>query len=195
MKAAGYIISESERMKNLAFKLLDLALVRNTNLDIQLLSIPTLFHHIQETVSSKLREKNIQLVSVSNIDSLIGDGILLESLIVNLVNNAERASSDDSIIKLSAFFDSVPIIEVRDFGQGMDEDQLSLVCEPFYRVDKARSRSSGGIGLGLSLCKEIAQLHGAELKINSSLGNGTTVQVLFTTSLQLSENSEIDKDV
>lgn len=195
MKAVGYIISESDRMKNLAFKLLDLALVRNTKLDLQVLSISTLFHQIREILESKLKEKNIQLVIRSSLDTLIGDGILLESLIVNLINNAEKASSNDSIIKLSAYFDSAPILEVQDFGQGMDEDQILLVCEPFYRVDKARSRSSGGIGLGLSLCREIAQLHGAELKINSSPGKGTTIQMVFTTSLQLNENSEIAKDV
>ncbi|HWQ42641.1 MAG TPA: ATP-binding protein, partial [Desulfosporosinus sp.] len=62
----------------------------------------------------------------------------------------------------------------------MEAEQASLVCEPFYRVDQARSRSSGGVGLGLSLCREIAQLHGGELKISSYPGKGTTVQIVFT---------------
>jgi signal transduction histidine kinase len=77
----------------------------------------------------------------------------------------------------------------------MEEDQASLICDPFYRVDKARSRSSGGVGLGLSLCRDIANLHGAELRISSHPGRGTIVRVVFTTSLQLSENSMTVKDV
>jgi signal transduction histidine kinase len=73
----------------------------------------------------------------------------------------------------------------------MDDKQTAMVCEPFYRVDAARSRSSGGVGLGLSLCREIARLHGAELVIKSVPGEGTVVRVVFTTSLQLSEDSLI----
>jgi len=76
----------------------------------------------------------------------------------------------------------------------MNEEQIALVCEPFYRIDKARTRHSGGIGLGLSLCKEIAHLHGAELIISSTPGKGTTVQICFTTPLQPSENSVTNDD-
>nr|WP_279288948.1 HAMP domain-containing sensor histidine kinase [Anaerosolibacter carboniphilus] len=195
IKAAGYIVSETDRMQNLAFKLLDLALIRNSKLDVQKIIPLELFHQVKSALESKLKEKSIQLDIHSSLNELIGDPILLQSLLVNLVDNAVKASSKDSFIQLSAHFDTVPILEVRDWGCGMGEDQTALVWEPFYRVDKARSRSTGGIGLGLSLCREIAHLHGAELKIHSFLGKGTTVQIVFTTSLQPSENSVILRDV
>jgi len=146
-------------------------------------------------MQSILRSRGIQLEISSSLEELTGDSILLQSMLVNLVDNAVKASSKNSSIELSAYFNSFPILEVRDFGCGMEEEQTALVCEPFYRVDQARSRSSGGIGLGLSLCREIAHLHGAELRINSISGIGTTVQVLFTTYLQPPENSVMHKEV
>ncbi|MHB8077501.1 sensor histidine kinase [Desulfosporosinus fructosivorans] len=195
IKAADYIISEIDRMKNLAFKLLDLALVRNSKLDLQELIPWELLNQVKVASESKLKEKNQTLTIDSTLTKLRGDSILLQSLLLNLIDNAAKASAEDSTIRLLAYFDSFPILEVRDSGCGMDAEQASLVCEPFYRVDQARSRSSGGVGLGLSLCREIAQLHGGELRISSCPGKGTTVQIVFTTSLQLAENSLMPKDV
>ena len=72
------------------------------------------------------------------------------------------------------------IIGVRDNGRGMTREQLAHITEPFYRVDKARSRAEGGVGLGLSICEQIAARHGAELKFDSQPGLGTTTKVIFT---------------
>jgi signal transduction histidine kinase len=112
---------------------------------------------------------------------MMGDSVLLQSMLINLIDNAVKASAPGSIIRLSAYVDSAPILEVEDFGCGMEEEQTALVCEPFYRLDQARSRNAGGVGLGLSLCRQIAILHGAELNIQSRPGAGTTVRVIFTT--------------
>ncbi|WP_069998659.1 sensor histidine kinase [Cellulosilyticum sp. I15G10I2] len=195
IKAAAYIISETDRMQNLAFKLLDLALIRNSKPDVQRIIPSELFHQVSLVLAPKLKEKSIKLDIHSSLNELAGDSILLQSLLVNLVDNAVKASAENSSIQLSAYLDTVPILEVKDFGCGMNAEQTALVCEPFYRVDKARSRSSGGIGLGLSLCREIAHLHGAQLKISSCLEKGTSVQIVFTTSLQPAENSVIYNDV
>ncbi len=193
--AADYIISEIDRMKNLAFKLLDLALLRNNNLDLQEINPLELFRLVKNASEFKLKEKDITLDIHTTLDKLTGDSVLLQSLLANLIDNAIKASPDGSVIELSAYLESVPVLEVRDAGSGMAEEQTALVCEPFYRVDKARSRASGGVGLGLSLCREIARLHGTELRISSSPGKGTTVKLVFTTPLQLCENSVMHKDV
>ena len=70
-------------------------------------------------------------------------------------------------------------ITVQDQGCGIPEQEISKVTEAFYMVDKARSRREGGSGLGLALCERIARLHGAELKIESVVGVGTTVRIVF----------------
>lgn len=195
MKAANYIISETGRMKNLAFKLLDLALIRNSKLDLKPIAPLELLHQVEMALQVKLKEKNIKLDIRSSLNELICDSILIQSMLVNLLDNAIKASSENSSIQLSAYFNEAPVLEVKDSGCGMEEEQAALVCEPFYRVDKARSRSTGGIGLGLTLCREIANLHGAELRIKSLPGSGTTMQVIFTTSLQSPENLVIHEDV
>ena len=64
----------------------------------------------------------------------------------------------------------------------MTEEQLGRITEAFYRVDESRSRKDGGTGLGLSLCKQIAFCHGAEISFSSEPGAGTTAKVTFTTS-------------
>ena len=69
---------------------------------------------------------------------------------------------------------------VQDQGCGIPEDEIARVTEAFYMVDKARSRKAGGCGLGLALCCRIAALHGAELLIESQVGKGTQVSVIFT---------------
>lgn len=189
IKASSYIISETDRMKSLAFKLLDLALIHNSKLDIQTVNPLELFHQAELSLRAKLREKDIRLDISSSLEQLQGDPVLLQSLLVNLADNAVKASPRGSSIQLSAYLDNGPVLEVKDWGCGMDEEQTDLVCEPFYRVDKARSRSSGGVGLGLTLCSEIAQLHGARLKIISQPGKGTAIQVIFTNCLQPPENS------
>lgn len=196
IKSAGYIISATDRMKDLVHKLLDLALVRNSKLDLQEIDPLELLRRVETLTTAQLKEKNITLeVRCALEKTLVGDSILLESMLVNLIDNAVKASANHSVITLSAYFDSAPILEVRDSGCGMEEEQLAFVCEPFYRVDKARSRSSGGVGLGLSLCREIARLHQAQLRIDSQPGKGTTVRIVFTTSLQLPDNFITSADI
>ena len=68
---------------------------------------------------------------------------------------------------------------VKDNGKGMTADQLLHVCEPFYRTDESRTRKNGGTGLGLALCKQIADAHGAALTFESEKNNGTTVSLIL----------------
>ena len=70
-------------------------------------------------------------------------------------------------------------LSVSDHGSGIPADKIALVTEPFYRVDKARSRKMGGAGLGLSLCQMIAQAHGGSLQIESTVGCGTTITMAW----------------
>ena len=103
------------------------------------------------------------------------------SLFTNLVDNAARASKPKDVITVRAYQERCPVIEVGDTGIGMDEQEIIKVTEPFYRVEKSRSRKDGGIGLGLSIVAQIVSLHGAELEIESRPGEGTTVRIYFTT--------------
>ena len=68
---------------------------------------------------------------------------------------------------------------VKDYGRGMKKEELSRITEPFYMIDKSRSRAQNGAGLGLALCQRIAELHGTTLEYESEPGKGTTVRVFL----------------
>jgi len=109
---------------------------------------------------------------------VLGDEVLLHTLLVNLLENAIKASHPGGRVVLSGVAkEDAVTITVRDDGQGMAEEHVERVFEPFYRTDQARSSKQGGTGLGLALCRQIAEAHGAVIRIESELGHGTTVTV------------------
>jgi two-component system phosphate regulon sensor histidine kinase PhoR len=100
---------------------------------------------------------------------------LLEQAIVNLLENAITYSNPDSCVWVSARqHDDMLVIDVRDQGVGIPHDHLDRIFERFYRVDKARSRERGGTGLGLAIVKHIAQVHGGQVSVASTVGQGST---------------------
>ena len=112
----------------------------------------------------------------NHMDMLKMDKDLLCELLLNLIDNAGKASPRGSMITLVA---KNNIISVSDDGHGIPAEELHRLTEPFYMVDKARSRKQGGMGLGLALVQEIARLHRAHLVFESEAGKGTTVKAVF----------------
>jgi signal transduction histidine kinase len=96
----------------------------------------------------------------------------------NLADNAIKACAEGGRVVLKCAENSA---SVEDNGKGMTEEELLHITEPFYRTDKSRSRAEGGAGLGLALCKNIAEAHGAKLRFESEKGKGTKVFFDFTT--------------
>lgn len=108
------------------------------------------------------------------------DKDLIKIALCNLVENAIKASRNDSKIYIRVFVLNDKIfISVLDSGTGMTKEHLDKIWQPFYVVDKARSRKNNGAGIGLSICKKIAEIHNADIKINSELGKGTEVTIIF----------------
>ena len=110
----------------------------------------------------------------------LSDQILMHMLVSNLIENAIKASDIHSTIEVSLENSSSGIsLSIIDHGIGIPAEHLTKLCEPFYMVDKSRSRKNHGAGIGLSICKEIANLHHLELIISSELQKGTTVKLVF----------------
>ena len=98
-------------------------------------------------------------------------------LLYNLTENAIKACKKGGKVKISC---SPHQLVVEDNGKGMTPEQLTHITEPFYRTDKSRSRSEGGAGLGLALCKQIAEAHKAVIRFESVPEKGTKITVVFT---------------
>jgi len=184
VESAQYIMDESKHMNDIANSLLALATLRNYTPIKSKLSIAYLFDEISRSMDKALREHNAQLVCRSDADVLYGQEDLVKSLLLNLCSNAlQSCSANDGVIHLVAKNQGDAImLSVTDNGCGIPKDHIAKITEPFFRVDKARSRGQGGAGLGLTLCKQIAEAHGAIMDIESVVGEGTAVNIIFTSS-------------
>jgi signal transduction histidine kinase len=105
------------------------------------------------------------------------DRLRVRLLITNLINNAIRHGENNPITVRVNFRNEQAVLEVIDEGEGIAAEHLPQISEPFYRADSSRQRNTGGFGLGLYLCRLIAQAHGGELAIESELGKGTHITV------------------
>lgn len=198
---SGIILEEAKRLKNLSGKLMEIITVGETNLELQDYSSTELFSQIILTLKPIFNNNNINF-DYSIEDCIISvDSELFKSMIYNLVDNAVKASKNGKYVNINGTYTSTNqsnglfTISIADEGIGISEKDISKITEPFYMVDKARSRKAGGAGLGLALCKKIADIHNAEFKITSQVKVGTTVSILLPAisskdSFTLTKNSE-----
>ena len=188
IESSAYIMNEAKHMKNIANSLLELATLQNYTPTKEEISVKKLFDDITQSMHKSLQESNVHLFCEidDNVDGIIGQGDLIKSLLINLCTNAFKSyTSNEGVIKLEATKQVGGVkISVIDNGCGMSKEDLQKILEPFFRVDKSRHRhkSDGGIGLGLTLCNRIAEVHGTDIVIKSILGEGTTVEIIFTAS-------------
>ena len=176
--AAEYIHSEGRRLERLSFKLLDLLLLKKDELAMKQVWLGSFVCEVEKALAPVMEAKGIRLTCEAEQAQVMLEPDLVKSLLYNLIDNASKAMDGGGEITLSA--SSIPggcQLRVADNGRGMAAEELERITEAFYRVDKARSRSQGGAGLGLSLCKQIAQLHGGTIRFESEPGRGTTVTV------------------
>lgn len=131
---------------------------------------------------SPLAEQRGISIDTSQVAELLvrGDKTSLLEIFTNLLDNSIKYNVIHGKIYISARKEAGFIVcEIRDSGIGIPEGDLDKVFDRFYRVDKSRSKESGGSGLGLSICQEIVKLHGGRIDITSKLGSGTTVSVFL----------------
>lgn len=180
-KALIYIENECRRLSRLSMKILELTGLYEASEDSfnpAEIQVDNFLKEVKELIDCRLQEKNISLDVFCEPKELVKkfDQDLMISVVTNLIDNAVKASRKESKIVLEATLDH---LMVQDFGKGIPKEDLEMVTEPFYMVDKSRSRAKGSVGLGLSLCQKIIELHDFQLKIESNPGKGTTVSVFW----------------
>ena len=173
--ALSYIERQCKWLERMTQKLLKLITLKQ-DIELKPSSVPQLFERVEESMAETLRQRDTRLISECKLNTLSMDADLMQSVLINLVDNASKASAPGQAVTMRAYDD---VIEVSDNGIGIQESELARITEPFYVVDKSRSKKLGGSGLGLALVKEIISAHGAELMIESSVGIGTTIRVQF----------------
>lgn len=182
LAALEFIMSETKRLQKVAAQLLELANLNYHGIHFEKVKVSELFENVKKIMQGRTSDKNICMEFVSDIEMIVGDAPLLKSLLVNLINNAVSACGNDGRIIVRATLENGnKSISVQDNGKGISPEMLSQITEPFFRGDRARNRKDGGAGLGLSICKQIASSHQADLTFVSEPGKGTIAKVIFTT--------------
>lgn len=187
MHALDYIRAECRRLNRLSAKMLQfVALSGEEQIEKRPVDGKKLIEKVKEITVWRLREQKMRLAA-SCEDGLVidGDEDLLLSLLTNLIDNAAKAGGQGSVITLTG---SRKGLFVKDEGTGIPEEEIRRLTEPFYMVDKSRSRRQGGAGLGLALCAQIARLHGGTLVIQSEVGKGSTIGLQFSSGLETSRS-------
>jgi len=179
-EAADYIYKEGKRLEQMTFKMMGLIYTKNQEFKLTPEKIMGIIYEVEKSLLVRLRDKNIALIIDGEECILDVDKDLIEMALCNLVENAIKASENNSKIYLKVSnLNNKTSISIMDSGSGMAKEHLDKIWQPFYVVDKARSRKSNGAGIGLSICKKIAEVHNADIKINSELGKGTEVTLTF----------------
>lgn len=176
-EALGYIDEECKRLERLSKKMLRL-LELDTEQKLELHEIPVrqLFERTGRLCRKLLETKGVTIQYEEHGECFLVEEDLMTEVLVNLVDNANKASKQGDTIRLIA---NDHQILVQDTGCGIPEEEQKKILEPFYMIDKSRSRKNGGAGLGLALTALILKRHDVTLAIESEEGKGTTMILNF----------------
>ena len=167
---------QTERMSQMTKTLLEMSELRSVPCNDRIELAP-MIEEIITDLEPIAEEKGIALNYDGN-GTIIGSDTLIYRLIFNLTENAIRYNRANAQVHISVCDDGDKIsIRVRDNGHGIPEQYRESIFQPFFRIDKSRSRAHGGVGLGLSLVWEIVLLHNGAIKIEESSDNGTVMLV------------------
>lgn len=174
------IASNGDRLHAIIEDLLSLSRLEQTEQMAGLVRRETVLRHVIDTAmqdcGAKAASRQVTVTTACDPDlQLSVNASLIEQAIVNLLDNAINYSKAGSTIHITASRQSNEVtVCVQDEGIGIPQEHLPRIFERFYRVDKARSRERGGTGLGLAIVKHIAQVHGGQVSVASTLGEGST---------------------
>ena len=178
-ETAGFLLllrEQTERMTQMTKTLLEMSELRTVPCNDHIEIAPM----IEEifTDLAPLAEKNGIILESTGDGTMTGSDTLIYRLLFNLTENAIRYNRPDGIVRITVTEEEKRlIIRVSDTGCGVPEQYRESIFQPFFRVDKSRSRENGGVGLGLSLVWEIVTLHGGEVRVEESSEKGTTIAV------------------
>ena len=178
MECLEFIGNEAKRMQNMSYELLDLAVIRHSDIKKENINMKKFTDGLTDWQKKRFADKHIDAKWDIKTDRLFGDEQLLETLLRNIFENSFRATEEYGKINTYVYeTENETVFKVEDNGCGMNQEEIEKIKEPFYRVDKSRSRKQGGTGLGVSLCQKIVEKHDGTLEYSSQKGVGTTVTV------------------
>ena len=174
------VTEQNERLSKMVKTLLDMSELQTVGRDEKII-VGALVDEVLEDLWPLAQEKNIRLTGKCKDITMTGSDILIYRLVYNLVENAIKYNHSGGQVTVTAYQKEKHIyLSVEDTGSGIPEELRERVFEPFFRVDKSRSRELGGVGLGLALVREIVRVHDGSITVKPSPSGGTVFCVSFT---------------
>ena len=169
---------QTERMSQVTKTLLEMSELRTVPCN-DCIELAPMIEEILADLSPVAEKKGVTL-ECDGTGTMVGSDTLIYRLIFNLTENAIRYNRPDGTVRVSVSQDGDDlVVRVADTGCGIPEKYKESIFQPFFRVDKSRSRENGGVGLGLSLVWEIADIHGGKVQAEESTEKGTVMTVTF----------------
>ena len=173
------VTEQNDRLGKMVKTLLDMSEFQTVSRNEKII-VDALVDEVLADLEPLAREKNITLIGKCESITMIGSDVLIYRLVYNLVENAIRYNHLGGQVTVTVCQKEQKVyLSVADTGSGIPEDLRERVFEPFFRVDKSRSRELGGVGLGLALVHEIVRVHDGSISIKSNPAGGTIFEVIF----------------
>ena len=173
------VTEQNERLSKMVKTLLDMSELQTVSRDDKIL-LAALVEEVLADLEPLAKEKNIKLIDESKEVTMQGSDILIYRLVYNLVENAIKYNKQNGTVtvKVSELNKHI-YLSVTDTGNGIPQELRERVFEPFFRLDKSRSRALGGVGLGLALVHEIVKVHDGSITIKDNPEGGTIFEIIF----------------
>ena len=173
------VTEQNDRLSKMVKTLLDMSELQTVGRDEQII-MDDLVDEVLEDLEPLAQEKNIKLIRKCKDIMMVGSDILIYRLVYNLVENAIKYNHSGGQVTVTAYQKEKHVyLSVEDTGNGIPEELRERVFEPFFRVDKSRSRELGGVGLGLALVREIVRVHDGSITVRSNPSGGTVFDVIL----------------
>ena len=173
------VTEQNDKLNRMVKTLLDMSELQSVGRDDKII-LDAIVEEVLADLEPLAQEKNIKLIGKCEDTTMIGSDILIYRLVYNLVENAIKYNHPLGQVTVTAYQRKKQVyLSVEDTGNGIPKELRERVFEPFFRVDKSRSRELGGVGLGLALVREIVRVHDGSICIKSGKTGGTIFEVTF----------------
>ncbi len=173
------VTEQNDKLNRMVNTLLDMSELQTVGRDDKII-LDAIVEEVLADLEPLAQEKNIKLIGKCEDTTMIGSDILIYRLVYNLVENAIKYNHPLGQVTVTAYQRKKQVyLSVEDTGNGIPKELRERVFEPFFRVDKSRSRELGGVGLGLALVREIVRVHDGSICIKSGKTGGTIFEVTF----------------
>ena len=173
------VTEQNDKLNRMVKTLLDMSELQTVGRDDKII-LDAIVEEVLADLEPLAVEKNIKLIGKCEDATMIGSDILIYRLVYNLVENAIKYNHPLGQVTVTAYQRNKHIyLSVEDTGSGIPKELRERVFEPFFRVDKSRSRELGGVGLGLAFVREIVRVHDGSICIKSGKTEGTIFEVTF----------------